>query len=101
MSNPAQPSTPMYDDNVTRTPILDGTGVTGVIIAVSNKAEKILKIAALEEAIDNEAKQSVQEMHQDRMFVLREQMKFLNETEWRYQPIDVAIGCLAVDSRFQ
>lgn len=105
MSTPIQASTSTTStsnlEDLLRTSSQEENEATGSP-SFSSKAyhQQILEKANLEHHIDEQAKLSIQEMHQDRMFVLREQMKFLNETEWRYKPIDVLIGCLTVNTRF-
>ncbi|KAL3285292.1 hypothetical protein HHI36_019402 [Cryptolaemus montrouzieri] len=92
MSPPVQIPIPPLPEDVLKLPTQSDESTE---CAKSKIVEKIIKTSEVNETIETVAKQSIMEMHQDRMFFLREQLKLLKDTEWRYQPIDKLIGSCA------
>lgn len=52
----------------------------------------ILRLTKYFELVRTNAAQSLDEMHQNRLKILRKEMDHLRETEWKYDPIEKYIG---------
>lgn len=50
------------------------------------------KAAIIHEILNLSASTNSQEIHQNRIKMLRKQTDYLKETEWKYEPIDKFIG---------
>lgn len=46
----------------------------------------------LNEIVQHNSSLTAQEMHQNRMKMLRKELQYLKENEWKFQPIDKYIG---------